>query len=60
MDGLFLTRRFFPIVLLAACAQVQVDGNRPAAVTSALFAARLGFNWVEVPENSRLTAATID
>src|SRR5690242_7288117 len=60
MDGLFLSRRFLPIVLLATCAQVQVDGNRPAAVTSTPFAAKLGFNRVEVAENSRLSAATID
>jgi hypothetical protein len=49
-----------PITLLAACANVQVDGNSPAAVTGAAFAATLGFARVEVPANSRLSAAVID
>jgi hypothetical protein len=60
MNKWTIARYLLPIGLLAACAQVQVDGSRPAAVTSAPFAATLGFNRVDVPENSRLTAATLD
>jgi invasion protein IalB len=47
-------------LLLAGCASVQLDRQKPAATTLAPFNAQLGLNRVSVPEGSRLAAASID
>ncbi len=46
--------------LLAGCSATHIDTQRIAAVTTAPFSERLGFNKVSVPSGSPLYAAWVD